>query len=319
MRMKYESYSYKDINVNLIDPNDKEEILAIATALSNEKRYDILIELSKTPILTFRELQDRLNISKSALEFHLALLEKASLIVVRYKNSSSGTIRIIGRDAKSLYVGLYKPIDHNVNPDWQFYNTSLGVGMFSKYEGYPLSYVTTEREFQNENIYRKERYEASLIFTSMGLVTYTFPLELGTTKEIEEIKFSFELCSEAPLYDNDYKSDISFFVDGIFVETYVSSGDYGDRRGKLNPSWWSDRNTQYGKLIVLKINSQGVFINGILVNSKINIKDFDLTKKYIELKLGNEKTSKYVGGFNLFGKDFGDYPIDIELSVGYKV
>ena len=33
--------------------------------------------------------------------------------------------------------------------------------------------------------------------------------------------------------------------------------------------------------------------------------------------LGNKPDAKYIGGFNLFGKEFGDYAQDIILNVEY--
>ena len=37
----------------------------------------------------------------------------------------------------------------------------------------------------------------------------------------------------------------------------------------------------------------------------------------IVLKIGNKEDAQYVGGFNLFGKKFGDYPQDLVMSLEY--
>ncbi len=37
----------------------------------------------------------------------------------------------------------------------------------------------------------------------------------------------------------------------------------------------------------------------------------------IELKFGNKPTATNLGGFNVFGKRFGDYPQDISLALSY--
>ena len=42
--------------------------------------------------------------------------------------------------------------------------------------------------------------------------------------------------------------------DNIELLTYTSPGDYGGKKGKLNPSWWSLSYTQYGDLVSLSIN-----------------------------------------------------------------
>ena len=128
-----------------------------------------------------------------------------------------------------------------------------------------------------------------------------------------------ELCSEAPYYDNDYLSEITFWVNKKEICTYLSEGDYGDRRGNVTPTWWSRKNTQYGKLVNILIDKTGVFINDKKVNDKINVDNLNLDKdNKITFTLGNKPTATYVGGFNLFGKCFGDHMQGIIMNVYYK-
>ncbi len=35
------------------------------------------------------------------------------------------------------------------------------------------------------------------------------------------------------------------------------------------------------------------------------------------MTIGNKKNARYEGGFNLFGKTFGDYPRDILMEIEY--
>ena len=115
-------------------------------------------------------------------------------------------------------------------------------------------------------------------------------------------------------------SDITFWINGKELTTYVSEGDYGDRRGFLNPSWWPDVNTQYGKLVNITVNEKGVFVNGNETPSRRRLKDLDLSEgNKIVLSFGNKDTAEHVGGFNVFGSGFGDYPQDICLNLKYEL
>ena len=52
--------------------------------------------------------------------------------------------------------------------------------------------------------------------------------------------------------------------------------------------------------------------------SDINIGDLEIEKTpYIEMMIGNKEDAKYAGGFNLFGRTFGDYEQDILMELEY--
>ena len=44
---------------------------------------------------------------------------------------------------------------------------------------------------------------------------------------------------------------------------------------------------------------------------------FAETRPFVELCIGNKPDARHVGGFNLFGKTFGNYEQDIVMSIGY--
>jgi predicted transcriptional regulator len=51
----------------------------------------------------------------------------------------------------------------------------------------------------------------------------------------------------------------------------------------------------------------------------MTIKSFNVEKRsqYLSIKIGNKKDAKNMGGFNLFGKKFGDYEQDLVLTLVY--
>ena len=38
---------------------------------------------------------------------------------------------------------------------------------------------------------------------------------------------------------------------------------------------------------------------------------------YVTVRIGNKPDAQYIGGFNLFGKHFGDYSQDLILTIAY--
>jgi predicted transcriptional regulator len=99
--------------------------------------------------------------------------------------------------------------------------------------------------------------------------------------------------------------------------TYQSPGDFGLRRGKLNPAWWDDGVSQHGELITITIDSEHTIINS-KITSSVCVKDLGLDLGTpVTLRIGNKDGAKYIGGFNLFGSKFGDYNLDLEISCIY--
>lgn len=132
-----------------------------------------------------------------------------------------------------------------------------------------------------------------------------------------DVVFTFEACSEAPNYREDWKSDITVWVNGQDCGIWRCPGDFGERRGKNNPDWWQNGATQYGLLNKVEITPEHTLTNA-QVSSAVSIGDLRLQDcEYITLRIGNKQDAEYRGGFNLFGKGFGDYDQDIVLTLVY--
>ena len=95
-------------------------------------------------------------------------------------------------------------------------------------------------------------------------------------------------------------------------------GDFGSRRGRLTPEFWAGNGaTQYGLLTTWEVREDGAYINETKVN-KISIDKLNIMEKsYIDVRIGNREDAKYMGGFNIFGKGFGDFNQDIILTMDY--
>jgi predicted transcriptional regulator len=161
------------------------------------------------------------------------------------------------------------------------------------------------------------RIQAQLISFFKGTITFPLPLDSLKAENISSITIFMELCSECPDYNNSWKSNITFWLNDEEVATYLSLGDYGDRRGILTPSWWPDNSTQYGLPVALKIDKSGSYLNGQKV-SEVSLKDVHLEKSTIaRFRLGVKDNAKYVGGVNIFGRCFGDINDDIKVQISY--
>ncbi len=317
--------SYRKLNtiaqLDIINDSDIPKIAELCAALGSETRLKIL-KLMQTPpyIKTVPQLVRETGIPTTTLLHHLEKMEKAELIYIRYKSSTHGTLRIITRDLKGADLRFY----YNENTEKKNSDTeiqTLRVGQFADFSGEDCSFVTKDKHFHmlGTNCFLPERFDAELLYSPNGTATYFFSNNAAKYFKVTELCFEMELCSEAPYYDNNYLSDITFWINGKEIATYTSSGDFGDRRGLLNPSWWSSSNTQYGKLVSLSVTEEGATLNGIVSERKVRLSDLQIEQgNKLVFKFGNKSTALNVGGFNVFGRHFGDYPQDICLKITYE-
>ena len=66
------------------------------------------------------------------------------------------------------------------------------------------------------------------------------------------------------------------------------------------------------------MDEKGATINGARVKTRARLNDLGLSAgNRVEVRFGNKPTAKNVGGFNLFGKKFGDHPQDVCFTLYY--
>ena len=91
----------------------------------------------------------------------------------------------------------------------------------------------------------------------------------------------------------------------------------GARRGRLNPPGLPDGSTQYGFWITWVVDRGGCWIGEERVGDTTIDQLLLMEEPFIKVRLGNRKDARYVGGFNLFGKHFGDYDQDLVMTIEY--
>ena len=100
--------------------------------------------------------------------------------------------------------------------------------------------------------------------------------------------------------------------------TFHSPGDFGARRGRLTPSTWPNGNTQYGLLKTFSVRESGSYIDGKAASVQVGIEDLKIEEQpYISLRIQIKDDAAHVGGINLFGEKYGDYPQGIVMNLTY--
>lgn len=121
------------------------------------------------------------------------------------------------------------------------------------------------------------------------------------------------------MYRDPWESDIAVSINDRRLGVWTCPCDCGGRQGRLTPSWWPALSTQYGFLKFWRVTAEGSYLDGVRI-SDVSIRDLGIDKKgYISARIEVPKEAQNVGGINLFGEWFGDYPQALALKVGYRM
>ena len=158
--------------------------------------------------------------------------------------------------------------------------------------------------------------DAKLIWVGHGYLEYCIPNYISNPQTILEIRIQLEICSEAPGFDPVWPSDIYFSLNGHALGFWTSPSDYGDKPGLFTPEWYSDGfSTEYGQFKTIKVGRNGSFIDGEKV-SDVSVEDLNIAHGApIRFRIDSPKDCKNPRGFTLFGKGFGNYDQDINVTI----
>lgn len=317
MKLSRKNLEQEKAIFSIAKPEDLPKIAQVCKALSLPLRLQIVRQLQERP-LSIPEIAKMNFISISAAVYHVEMLYNSGVVDVIYQTSAHGDVRTCYRLMNRLDIDLWINTPTAAEKTVEY---SMGVGQFVECEGCKdCSFVSNGKLFHTswDNVFMRERFDAQLFFATEGFVTYAFPSNFATLHKCIELNISLELCSEIFYYNNYWKSDVTFWINGVELLTYTCPGDFGGRPGILNPPWWDRNVTQYGELKVITVTESGVFLDGQPISKTPKLSDLQLNaSNRILFRLGNKPTAQYIGGFNLFGKEFGDYPQDIVLTAKY--
>lgn len=304
--------------------NNDDKLEAVATALSVSTRRKIISLLSKNSY-TLLEIAEKLNVSLSNISFHVKCLLKAGLVNITHNTSKRGNEKIVALEKHVLEILFTADTGEAENTATSF-STEIPVGGFSLFDiTSPCGIADSEgnligAESNPDIFYNFRRIKGEIIWFTQGYLEYHIPNSKIKNKILENLQLSCEICSECANYNNNFKSDITFWLNDSEIATYTSPGDFGGRTGKYNPKNWPASSTQFGLLVQIRIDDKGIWVNNNNVSTEKNIDDFAfITRdKCIRLKIGIKNDAKYIGGLNLFGKNFGDFNQGIRLTVNYS-
>lgn len=302
----------------MLSLDQEEKLVKIGKAFSSEVRIRILKLLCQYK-LNINEIAEQLKIPTSSAAVHVKALEEAELIETKLMPGIRGSKKLCCKYAETLQIILFSEEDLKQQAEV----IKMPIGSFVDYQvGLPCGIVSENGFIDEEDeprcFYSPRRHEAQLLwFGGDGYLEYRFPNTILKTKTAKSIEISAELCSETHEYDVEWRSDITMWINGMEAGTWECPGDFGGRRGKKNPAWWPDKNTQYGKLKTWRVTESGTFLDGMLSN-EATISQYHLEEQdFISIRIGVKKDANYKGGINLFGEAFGDHEQNIVLKIVY--
>ncbi len=302
----------------LDDNTENAQLERVFKALDSINRIRILRYLTNK-MATVSEIASSLEIPFSTAALHIDTLVEAGLIRTEFEPASRGLQKVCVRMYDKIVVDL--PMAEGAVE--QAVEQSMPIGAFVDCQVMPTCGLLSESGIiglldDPASFYEPERLNAHLLWFHQGYVEYRFPNRVPAATHLESLHLSMEICSEAPHYNLEWPSDITLWINEVEVGTWTSPADFGGERGRLTPEWWTERNTQYGLLKFWHVNENGSKVDGMAI-SKVKIADLKLNQaRFISVRLGIKPDAEHVGGLNLFGSRFGNYPQDLVLRVVYR-
>lgn len=306
----------RDLTLNLNE--DLIRLEKTFKALGSTPRLRIL-RLLAGRLLNVSEVAKQLALPISTVNAHIGALEEAGLLLTEHRPATRGSQKICATAVDNIFVRLPRDAAQRA----EVAEFAMPIGAYVDCYVAPTCGLTSETGIiglfdHPDSFYETDRLGAQLLWFHRGYVEYRFPKRLPPAAELEALHLSFEACSEAPLHHTDWPSDITVWINGREIGTWTSPADFGGQRGQLTPEWWDVNNTQYGLLKVWQVGHEGSKLDG-LEASDVTLRDLDLMRKsYITVRIGVRQDARHVGGINLFGPGFGNYPQGLVMRLLYS-
>lgn len=294
-----------------------DESFGFFKAMASHSRIQILKILLHEREMNLGELAERLDITSGALTSHIRVLEENGIIETKSSAGKHG-IQKVCSIVPEKYLFFLGASDYARSA----YHVELSPGHYVDYQATPTCGLATSQKIigvYDDPVYFAdvEHFNAEILWFTTGYVEYILPNYIPENGQCKEISIQAELGSEAVGFNNDYRSDIYFFINGQQVAIWQSPGDLGDVKGIYNPEWWAPSMNQYGTMLEMIINSEGTFIAGQQV-SAVTVDSLDIKPKdRIRLRMEVPENSPYPNGLTIFGRGFGNFNGGINVSFRY--
>lgn len=291
--------------------------LELFKALGSEVRIDIIKLLMENKTMNMNELATSLKITNGALTGHIKKLESCGIVSTANESMGHGNQKICSLRLDKILIDIQPS-----NAQENVYSNEINIGHYTDYKVYPTCGLATANKLIGEvddtrYFSHPDRYNADILWFTKGYVEYMIPNFIPLNQKITGIMISAELSSEAPGINNNWPSDINFYLNNVHLGSWTSPGDFGDVPGIFTPDWWYPNWNQYGLLKMLVINRNGTYIDGLKI-SDVTIDQFQLdSTSTMKFKMSVDEDSEHVGGLTIFGKTFGNYAQDIKVNISY--
>lgn len=301
-----------------IDANQADgPALEMLKALGNETRIAILRYLGDR-VVPMNQIAQDLGLPPSTATMHVVALERAGLLHTEMRPATRGLQKVCARTYDELVIDLPRGEHHTRSA----VESTMPIGGYSDFSAEPtcglasadgiIGYLDDVNSF-----YEPDHLNAQLLWFRSGFVEYRLPNRVPRGATVLSLQVTAEVCSEAPLHDDDWPSDISVWINGVHLGEWTCPADFGGVRGRLTPSWWEKKDSQFGVLKRWRVNRSGATIDGVRL-SAVTIDALDLSRtEPIVIRIGVRPEAANVGGLNLFGREFGNYPQDLGLRIEY--
>jgi predicted transcriptional regulator len=293
------------------------QALEVLKALASETRIAILSYVGDRVVPVNRIARD-LGLPQSTATMHVAVLERVGLLHTALEPASRGLQKVCARTYDELVIDLPRGVHHTRDA----VEVSMPVGGYSDFAIEPTCGLASTTKLigyldDPNSFYEPDRLEAQLVWFRSGYLEYRFANRVPPGARIESLQLSAEVCSEVPLHDLDAPSDISVWIDDQHLGVWTCPSDFGGQRGRLTPVWWPVEDSQYGVLKRWRVTRSGTSVDGVPL-SGVTLDQLDLRPgRPLRVRLGVRPEATHVGGLNLFGRAFGNYPQDIVLRIEY--
>lgn len=294
------------------------QAVQVFKALGSATRMAILQTVADR-VVPLSEVASELGLPASTAAMHVLALEKAGLLHTEMRPATRGLQKVCARTYDELVIDLPRGDRQQTN----VVEHGMPIGGFNDFDVAPTCGLATATQLigfldDPASFYEPGRLAAQLLWFGSGYVEYRFPNRLPPMAEPTMLQVSAEVCSEAPLHDPNWPSDITVWVNDVEIGTWTAPGDFGGERGRYTPMWWESKDSQFGVLKRWRVTAEGSTVDGVSA-SDASLAQLELAQgEPIRVRIGVRRDAAHVGGMNLFGRRFGNYQQDLTLLMEYE-
>ena len=293
-----------------------EQGLPVFEALASKVRINIIHLLAERP-MNIKDLAQALGLSSAIMTMHIKKLQAAHIIRTEMIPGKGGKKKMCFLNVDKMVI-LFPEVKRLKRT---YHQMDIPVGHFSDFDVRPTCGLATVEKiigtFDDPRCFMSpERVDAKILWFGQGFLEYKVPNYLLRSEVPEELEISMEISSEAPFSNSNWPSDISFFLNGVYLGKWTSPGDFGGYRGRFTPDWWDININQYGLMKILRINENGCFIDSEKI-SDVTLDQLNVEQPQWHFRIAVLEDAENLGGLTLFGANFGNYDQDLRFRLYY--